>query len=156
MIPVAEKEVADLTVKIAAVTKQIDEFTIILNDSRTKLATLKADTVNAAKNATTISKLSSAISQLSSSITSLKSSNSLTKMQMQSVSSSISKYNSSIMQLKSTTNKNLTSIENTKKLSSTIETLNKTKELTSSQVKQAKDVLEQTKNSRNLLCSAGL
>jgi predicted RNase H-like nuclease (RuvC/YqgF family) len=156
LIPVAEKEVADLTIKIAAVTKQIDEFTIILNDSRTKLATLKADTVNAAKNATTISKLSSAISQLSSSITSLKSSNSLTKMQMQSVSSSISKYNSSIMQLKSTTNKNLTSIENTKKLSSTIETLNKTKELTSSQVKQAKDVLVQTKNSRNLLCSAGL
>jgi predicted RNase H-like nuclease (RuvC/YqgF family) len=156
LIPVAEKEVADLTVKIAAVTKQVDEFTIILNDSRTKLATLKADTVNAAKNATTISKLSSAISQLSSSVTSLKSSNSLTKMQMQSVNSSISKYNSSIMQLKSTTNKNLASIENSKKLSSTITALNKTKELTSSQVQQAKDVLVQTKNSRNLLCSAGL
>jgi chromosome segregation ATPase len=156
LIPIAQKEVADLTIKIAAVTKQIDEFTVILNDSKAKLATLKEDKVNAAKNATTISKLSTAISGLSTSITSLKTSNSTSKIQMQSVNSSISKYNSSIMQLKSTVNKNLASIENSKKISSTIATLNKTKELTSGQLKQAKDALTQTMNSRNLLCSAGL
>ena len=34
LIPIAQKEVADLTVKIAAVTKQIDDFTVILNDSK--------------------------------------------------------------------------------------------------------------------------
>ena len=156
LIPVAQKEVADLTVKIAAVTKQIEEFTVILNDSKAKLATLKADTVNAAKNVTAISKLATAINNLSISITSLKGSNANTKIQMQSVSGSISKYNSSILQLKSTTSKNLASIENSKKIGSTIVTLNKTKDLTSSQLKQAKDALGQTKNSRDLLCSAGL
>jgi chromosome segregation ATPase len=156
LIPVAQKEVADLTVKIATVTKQIEEFTVILNDSKAKLATLKADTVNATKNAVAITKLATAISQLSTSITSLKTSNSSTKIQMQSVNGSISKYNSSIMQLKSTTSKNLASIENSKKIGSTIITLNKTKELTSSQLQQAKDALKQTLNSRNLLCSAGL
>ena len=156
LIPVAQKEVADLTVKIAAVTKQIEEFTVILNDSKAKLATLKADTVNAAKNVTAISKLATAINNLSISITSLKGSNANTKIQMQSVSGSISKYNSSILQLKSTTSKNLASIENSKKIGSTIVTLNKTKDLTSSQLQQAKDALGQTKNSRNLLCSAGL
>jgi peptidoglycan hydrolase CwlO-like protein len=114
LIPVAQKEVADLTVKIAAVTKQIEEFTVILNDSKAKLATLKADTVNAAKNVTAISKLATAINNLSISITSLKGSNATTKIQMQSVSGSISKYNSSILQLKSTTSKNLASIENSK------------------------------------------
>ena len=156
LIPVAQKEVTELTAKIAVVTKQIDDFTLILNDSKAKLATLKADTVNAAKNATAITKLATAISQLSTSITSLKSSNTTTKIQMQSVNGSISKYNSSILQLKSTTSKNLASIENAKKISSTIDTLNKTKDLTSSQLQQAKDALGQTKNSRNLLCSAGL
>ena len=156
LIPVAQKEVTELTAKIAVVTKQIDDFTLILNDSKAKLATLKADTVNAAKNATAITKLATAISQLSTSITSLKSSNTTTKIQMQSVNGSISKYNSSILQLKSTTSKNLASIENSKKIGSTIVTLNKTKELTSSQLQQAKDALAQTKNSRNLLCSAGL
>jgi chromosome segregation ATPase len=156
LIPVAQKEVEDLAVKIAAVSKQIEEFTVILNDSKAKLATLREDKVNAAKNAITITKLSTAISQLSSSITSLKTSNSTSKIQMQSVNSSISKYNSSIMQLKSTTNKNLASIENSKKIGSNITTLNKTKELTSSQLVQAKDALKQTMNSRNLLCSQGL
>ena len=156
LIPIAQKEVADLTAKIAVVAKQIDDFTIILNDSKVKLVTLKADKVNAAKNAIVITKLSTAISQLSSSITSLKTSNSTSKIQMQSVNASISKYNSSIMQLKSTTTKNLASIESSKKISSTIATLNKTKELTASQLKQAKDALTQTMNSRNLLCSAGL
>jgi chromosome segregation ATPase len=156
LIPVAQKEVADLTAKIAVVTKQIEDFTVILNDSKAKLATLKADTVNAAKNVTAISKLATAISQLSTSITSLKTSNSSTKIQMQSVNGSISKYNSSILQLKSTTSKNLASIENSKKIGSTIVTLNKTKDLTSSQLQQAKDALKQTLNSRNLLCSAGL
>jgi chromosome segregation ATPase len=156
LIPVAQKEVADLTVKIAAVTKQIDDFTIILNDSKTKLATLREDKVNAAKNALTITKLSTAISQLSSSITSLKTSNSTSKIQMQSVNGSISKYNSSIMQLKSTTNKNLASIENSKKIGSNITSLNKTKDLTSAQLVQAKDALKQNLNSRNLLCSQGL
>ena len=156
LIPIAQKEVVDLTAKIAIVAKQIEDFTVILNDSKAKLATLKGDTVNAAKNATAISKLSTAISQLSTSITSLKTSNSSTKIQMQSVNGSISKYNSSILQLKSTTSKNLASIENSKKIGSTIVTLNKTKELTSSQLQQAKDALAQTKNSRNLLCSAGL
>jgi chromosome segregation ATPase len=155
LIPVAQKEVADLTVKIAVVTKQIDDFTLILNDSKAKLVALRADTVNATKNSATISKLSSAISQLSSSITSLRSSNSLAKMQMQDVVNSISKYNSSILQLKSTTNKNLTSIESTKKLSTTVATLNKTKELTSAQLQQAKSALTQTMDSRNLLCSKG-
>jgi len=156
LIPIAQKEVADLAVKIAAVTKQIEDFTVILNDSKAKLATLREDKVNAAKNATTITKLSTAISQLSSSITSLKTSNSTSKIQMQSVNSSISKYNSSIMQLKSTTNKNLASIENSKKIGSNITTLNKTKDLTSGQLLQAKDALKQTMNSRNLLCSQGL
>ena len=156
LIPIAQKEVTDLSVKIAAVTKQIEDFTVILNDSKAKLATLKADTVNATKNAITITKLSTAISQLSSSITSLKTSNSTSKIQMQSVNSSISKYNSSIMQLKSTTNKNLASIENSKKIGSNITTLNKTKDLTSAQLLQAKDALKQTMNSRNLLCSQGL
>ena len=156
LIPVAQKEVTELTAKIAVVTKQIDDFTLILNDSKAKLATLKADTVNAAKNATAITKLATAISQLSTSITSLKSSNTTTKIQMQSVNGSISKYNSSILQLKSTTSKNLASIENSKKIGSTIVTLNKTKDLTSSQLQQAKDALGQTMNSRNLLCSAGL
>jgi chromosome segregation ATPase len=156
LIPIAQKEVADLTAKIAVVAKQIDDFTIILNDSKAKLVTLKADKVNAAKNAIVITKLSTAISQLSSSITSLKTSNSTSKIQMQSVNASISKYNSSIMQLKSTTTKNLASIESSKKISSTIATLNKTKELTASQLKQAKDALTQTMSSRNLLCSAGL
>jgi chromosome segregation ATPase len=156
LIPIAQKEVVDLTAKIAVVTKQIDDFTVILNDSKAKLATLKADTVNAAKNALAITKLSTAITQLSSSITSLKSSNSTTKIQMQSVNASISKYNSSIMQLKSTTSKNLASIESSKKISSNVTNLNKTKELTSSQLVQAKDALKQTLNSRNLLCSAGL
>ena len=156
LIPIAQKEVTDLTVKIAAVTKQIEDFTVILNDSKAKLATLKADTVNAAKNATIITKLATAISQLSSSITSLKTSNATSKIQMQSVNSSISKYNSSIMQLKSTTNKNLASIENSKKIGSNIITLNKTKDLTSAQLLQAKDALKQTMNSRNLLCSQGL
>jgi chromosome segregation ATPase len=156
LIPVAQKQVEELTVKIAAVTKQIDDFTVILNDSKAKLATLKADTVNATKNAITITKLSTAISQLSSSITSLKTSNSTSKIQMQSVNGSISKYNSSIMQLKSTTNKNLASIENSKKIGSNITALNKTKELTAGQLVQAKDALKQTMNSRNLLCSQGL
>jgi hypothetical protein len=156
LIPVAQKEVVDLTAKIAVVTKQIEDFTVILDDSKAKLATLKADTVNAAKNALAITKLSTAISQLSSAITSLKSSNSTTKIQMQSVNGSISKYNSSILQLRSTTSKNLASIENSKKIGSTIITLNKTKELTASQLQQAKDALGQTKNSRNLICSEGL
>jgi len=156
LIPVAQKEVTDLTVKIAGVTKQIDDFTVILNDSKAKLTTLKADKVNATKNAVTITKLATAISQLTSSITSLKTYNSSSKIQMQSLNGSISKYNSSIMQLKSTVTKNLASIENSKKIGSTIITLNKTKELTSSQLKQAKDALTQTMNSRNLLCSAGL
>jgi chromosome segregation ATPase len=156
LIPVAQKEVTDLTAKIAAVTKQIEDFTVILNESKTKLATLKADTVNAAKNATTISKLATAVSQLTSSITSLKTYNSSSKIQMQSLNGSISKYNSSILQLKSTTSKNLASIENSKKIGSNITTLNKTKDLTSAQLQQAKDALMQTKNSRNLLCSAGL
>jgi chromosome segregation ATPase len=156
LIPIAQKEVADLTVKIAAVTKQIDDFTIILNDSKTKLATLREDKVNAAKNAVAITKLSTAISQLSSSITSLKTSNSTSKIQMQSVNSSISKYNSSIMQLKSTTNKNLASIENSKKIGSNITALNKTKDLTSGQLVQAKDTLKQNMSSRNLICSQGL
>lgn len=156
LIPVAQKEVADLTVKIAAVTKQVDDFTIILNDSKAKLTTLRADKVNAAKNATTITKLATAISALSTSITSLKTSNSTSKIQMQSVNGSISKYNSAIMQLKSTVTKNLTSIENSKKISTTIATLNKTKELAVSSLQQAKDTLGQTMNSRNLLCSAGL
>ena len=156
LIPIAQKEVTDLSVKIAAVTKQIEDFTVILNDSKAKLALLREDKVNAAKNAITITKLSTAISQLSSSITSLKTSNSTSKIQMQSVNSSISKYNSSIMQLKSTTNKNLASIENSKKIGSNITTLNKTKDLTSAQLLQAKDALKQTMNSRNLLCSQGL
>ncbi len=156
LIPIAQKEVTDLTAKIATVTKQIDDFTIILNSSKATLAKLKLDTVNAAKNAAAITRLSTAINQLSTSITSLKSSNSTSKIQMQSVNGSISKYNSSIMQLKSTVSKNLASIENSKKISSTIATLNKTKELTSSQLQQARDALVQTKNSRNLLCSAGL
>ena len=156
LIPIAQKEVTDLSVKIAAVTKQIEDFTVILNDSKAKLALLREDKVNATKNAITITKLSTAISQLSSSITSLKTSNSTSKIQMQSVNSSISKYNSSIMQLKSTTNKNLASIENSKKISSNITTLNKTKDLTSAQLLQAKDALKQTMNSRNLLCSQGL
>lgn len=156
LIPVAQKEVADLTVKIAAVTKQVDDFTIILNDSKAKLTTLRADKVNAAKNATTITKLATAISALSTSITSLKTSNSTSKIQMQSVNGSISKYNSAIMQLKSTVTKNLASIENSKKISTTIATLNKTKELAVSSMQQAKDALGQTMNSRNLLCSAGL
>ena len=156
LIPIAQKEVTDLTVKIAAVTKQIEDFTVILNDSKAKLATLKADTVNAAKNAATITKLATAISQLSTSITSLKTSNATSKIQMQSVNNSISKYNSSIMQLKSTTKKNLASIENSKKIGSNIITLNKTKDLTSAQLLQAKDALKQTMNSRNLLCSQGL
>ena len=120
------------------------------------MATLKEDKINAAKNATTITKLATAISQLTSSITSLKTYNSSSKIQMQSLNSSISKYNSSIMQLKSTMTKNLASIEASKKISSTIATLNKTKDLTASQLQQAKDALTQTKNSRNLLCSAGL
>lgn len=156
LIPIAQKEVTDLSVKIAAVTKQIEDFTVILNDSKAKLALLREDKVNATKNAITITKLSTAISQLSSSITSLKTSNSTSKIQMQSVNSSISKYNSSIMQLKSTTNKNLASIENSKKIGSNITTLNKTKDLTSAQLLQAKDALKQTMNSRNLLCSQGL
>jgi chromosome segregation ATPase len=156
LIPVAQKEVADLTVKIAAVTKQIDDFTVILNDSKTKLAALKADTKNAAKNAISISKLSTAISQLSNSITSLRTSNSSSKIQMQSVNGSISKYNSSIMQLKSTVNKNLASIESAKKIGTTVASLTKTKDLTTSQLQQARDALVQTMNSRNLLCSAGL
>ena len=151
LIPVEE-----LTLKIAGVTKQIDDFTVILNDSKAKLATLREDKVNATKNATTITKLATAISQLTSSITSLKTYNSSSKIQMQSLNSSISKYNSSIMQLKSTTTKNLASIESSKKIGSTITTLNKTKDLTSSQLQQAKDALKQTMNSRNLLCSAGL
>jgi chromosome segregation ATPase len=156
LIPVAQKEVEELTLKIAGVTKQIDDFTVILNDSKAKLATLREDKVNATKNATTITKLATAISQLTSSITSLKTYNSSSKIQMQSLNSSISKYNSSIMQLKSTTTKNLASIESSKKIGSTITTLNKTKDLTSSQLQQAKDALKQTMNSRNLLCSAGL
>lgn len=156
LIPVAQKEVADLTTQIAGVTKQIDDFTVILNDSKKKLETLKADKVNAAKNATAITKLATAISQLTSSITSLKTYNSSSKIQMQSLNGSISKYNSSIMQLKSTISKNLASIESSKKIGSTIATLNKTKDLTSSQLQQAKDALTQTQNSRNLLCSAGL
>jgi chromosome segregation ATPase len=156
LIPIAQKEVTDLTAKIAEVTKQIDDFTVILNDSKLKLAKLKEDKVNAAKNAVTITKLSTAISQLTSSITSLKTYNSTSKIQMQSLNGSISKYNSSIMQLKNTVSKNLASIESSKKIGTTIATLNKTKELTSGQLKQAKDALTQTMNSRNLLCSAGL
>lgn len=156
LIPIAQKEVADLTAKIAVVTKQIDDFTVILNDSKAKLAALRADTVNAKKNATAISTLATAISNLTTAITSLKSSNSTTKIQMQSVNGSISKYNSSILQLRSTSSKNLASIENSKKIGSTITTLNKTKELTASQLLQAKDALAQTKNSRNLICSQGL
>lgn len=156
LIPVAQKEVTELTAKIAGVAKQIDDFTIILNDSKIKLAKLREDKVNAAKNAVTITKLATAVSQLTSSITSLKTYNSASKIQMQSVNSSISKYNSSIMQLKSTVSKNLASIESSKKIGTTIATLNKTKDLTSSQLQQAKDALTQTKNSRNLLCSAGL
>ncbi len=156
LIPVAQKEVTDLTTKIAGVTKQIDDFTVILTDSKKKLETLRADKVNAAKNATAITKLATAISQLTSSITSLKTYNSTSKIQMQSLNGSISKYNSSIMQLKNTVSKNLASIESSKKIGSTIATLNKTKDLTSSQLQQAKDALTQTQNSRNLLCSAGL
>jgi len=142
------KALVDLDAQIAEQVKA--------NDSKAKLATLRADTVNATKNAVTITKLSTAISQLSSSITSLKTSNSTSKIQMQSVNSSISKYNSSIMQLKSTTNKNLASIENSKKIGSNITALNKTKDLTAAQLVQAKDTLKQNMNSRNLICSKGL
>ena len=156
LIPIAQKEVTDLTAKIAGVTKQIEDFTVILNDSKAKLATLREDKVNAATNAVAITKLSTAISQLSSSITSLKTSNSTSKIQMQSVNGSISKYNSSIMQLKSTTNKNLASIENSKKIGSNITALNKTKDLTAGQLVQAKDTLKQNMSSRNLICSQGL
>jgi chromosome segregation ATPase len=156
LIPIAQKEVTDLTAKIAGVTKQIEDFTVILNDSKAKLATLREDKVNAATNAVAITKLSTAISQLSSSITSLKTSNSTSKIQMQSVNGSISKYNSSIMQLKSTINKNLASIENSKKIGSNITALNKTKDLTAGQLVQAKDTLKQNMSSRNLICSQGL
>jgi len=156
LIPVAEKQVLDLTAKIAAVTKQIEDFTVILNNSKANLATLKIDTVNAAKNAITITKLATAISQLSNSLTSLKTSNSTSKIQILSVNGSISKYNSSIMQIKSTISKNLTSIANSEKISSNIANLNKTKDSTSALLQQAKDALTQTQNSRNLLCSAGL
>jgi chromosome segregation ATPase len=156
LIPAAQKEVVELTAKIATVTKQIDDFTVILEDLKAKLATLKADTVNSAKNAAAINELASGISRLTTSINSLKSSNLNTKIQLQSVNASISKYNSSILKFRSTISKNLASIENSKKIGSTVTTLNKTKELTSSQLLQAKDALGQTKNSRNLLCSAGL
>jgi len=156
LIPVAQAEAADLTTKIATVTKQIDDFTVILNDSKAKLTTLKADKINAAKNAIAITKLATAISQLSTAITSLKTSNSSSKITVQGINGSISKYNSAIMQLKSTVSKNLASIDSAKKISSTIAALNKTKELTANQLQQAKDALTQTMNSRNLLCSAGL
>ena len=156
LIPVAQKEADSLTVKVAGVQKQVDDFTVILNDSKTKLAALKADTVNAAKNATAISKLATAITQLSTSITSLKTSNSQSKIQLQSVNGSISKYNSAIMQLKSTINKNLGSIEKAKKIDGNITSLTKTKDLTLANLENAKSALSQTLNSRNLLCSAGL
>jgi chromosome segregation ATPase len=156
LIPVAQKEADSLTLKIAGVQKQVDDFTVILNDSKAKLATLKADTVNATKNATAISKLSTAITQLSTSITSLKTSNSQSKIQLQSVNGSISKYNSSIMQLKSTIKKNLSSIEAAKKIDGNVTALTKTREITLANFENAKSALAQTLNSRNLLCSAGL
>jgi chromosome segregation ATPase len=156
LIPVAQKEADSLTLKIAGVQKQVDDFTVILNDSKAKLATLKADTVNASKNATAISKLSTAITQLSTSITSLKTSNSQSKIQLQSVNGSISKYNSSIMQLKSTIKKNLGSIESAKKIDGNVTALTKTREITLANFENAKSALAQTLNSRNLLCSAGL
>ena len=156
LIPVAQAEITALTPKIATVTKQIDDFTKILNDSKTQLATLKADTKNATKNAAVLTKLSLAISNLSTAILSLKTANSASKIQLQSVTSSVSKYNAAIVQLKSTINKNLNSIDKAKKISGNITALTKTRELTISNLAAAKVALTQNLNSRNLLCSAGL
>jgi chromosome segregation ATPase len=156
LIPIAEKQVIDLTAKIAVFTKQIDEFTVILNDSKAKLVTIKADTANLTKNASSITKLTTAIKQLSDAVTKLKAANQSTKNELSSINNSINDYNRSIRKLRSTTAENLASIENTKKITSTITTLNRTKELTTNQLQQAKNTLAQTKNSRNLLCSAGL
>jgi len=156
LIPLAQKEVTDLNAKIATVTKQIEDFTVILNDSREKLTALRADKDNAVRNSSAINKLADAVKLLSDSINALKSSNATTKIKVLEISGSINGYNRSINTLTTTITKNLASIEKTKNLSSTITTLNKTKELTSSQLQQAKDALGQTKNSRNLICSEGL
>jgi hypothetical protein len=150
-----KQKVTDLTAKIAGIQKQIDDFTVTLNDSKAKLAALKADTANATKNAANITKLSSGISQLSNAITSLKSSNTFTKLHMQSLSNSVSDYGLTISQLKSTTAKNLATIESSKDLGASVVTLNKNKEESSSNLKQAKDALIKTKGSRDLLCRSG-
>lgn len=156
LIPIAQKEAEALTVKIASVTLQIDDFTKVLTDTKAQLATLKADTKNATANELAISKLTTAISSLSNSITNIKTSNSSQKIQLQSINSSISKYNSSILQLKSTISKNTSSIEKAKRISANVTAINTTKKLTLANLQQAKDSLKQTMNSRNLLCSAGL
>ena len=120
------------------------------------MVTIKADTANLTKNASSITKLTTAIKQLSDAVTKLKAANQSTKNELSSINNSINDYNRSIRKLRSTTAENLASIENTKKITSTITTLNRTKELTTNQLQQAKNTLAQTKNSRNLLCSAGL
>jgi len=156
LIPIAQKEAEALTIKIANITKQIEDFTKILTDTKAQLATLKADTKNATINAPAISKLTTAVSSLTSSITNIKTSNSSQKIQLQSINGSISKYNSSILQLRSTISKNTSSIEKAKRISVNVTAINATKSLTLNNLQQAKDALKQNMNSRNLLCSAGL
>jgi len=156
LIVVAQTQAADISSKVAKVSKEIDDFTVILNKSKADLAALKADTPNLTKNAAAMVSLATAITKLSSAITSIKTARSSSNMQLQSVNSSIVNYRTSILKLKSTISKNEDTINTSKNISATIESLKQTKVKTADQVKQVKNSLVQTDNSRKLLCRAGL
>jgi chromosome segregation ATPase len=156
LIVVAETQATDLSAKLANVSKEVDNFTLILNKSKADLAALKADTVNLTKNAAAIMSLTTAISKLGTAIMSIKTSRASSNMQLQSVKSSINNYKTSILKLKSTISKNEDTIGTSKNISATIESLGLTKVKTADQLKQAKVSLAQNDNSRKLLCRAGL
>jgi chromosome segregation ATPase len=155
LITVAEAQAADFTTKIAKLTKDITDFTVILDESKASLKTLNDDTANKAKNAVAIADLGKAITKLNTAIIAIKSARSSLNMQLQKVKSSVNDYNSTILKDKGTISKNSSTISTSKNITATIESLKQTKVKTADQLKQAKDSLVQNLNSRNLLCRAG-
>jgi chromosome segregation ATPase len=155
LIEVAESKATDLVAKVAKVTKDIDDFTVILEKSKADVKILEADTANKVRNAATISTFKTAISKLSTAITSIKTARASSNMQIQAINSSINKYNSTILQLKGTIAKNSSTIDTAKNISATVDSLNKTRVKTEKELQDAKDEIGRQKTNRDLLCVAG-
>jgi chromosome segregation ATPase len=155
LIVVAESKATDLVAKVAKVTKDIDDFTVILEKSKADVKVLEADTANKVRNAATISTFKTAISKLSTAITSIKTARASSNMQIQAINSSINKYNSTILQLKGTIAKNSSTIDTAKNISATVDSLNKTRVKTVKELQDAKDEIGRQKTNRDLLCVSG-